>query len=116
MISLEFRWQAARRYNASGRSVGATTMRDRLQKSIAAATAIFVFVTFPNLATAGVVITGPNYGGYNGYYYDYPYTYGYVPFAYGYYYLHGYNHPAGGYYYPRAYRRQYNRTLYRGYW
>jgi len=39
-----------------------------------------------------------------------------VPFAYGYYYPHGYYHPPGGYYYPRAYRRQYNRPVYKGYW
>ena len=57
---------------------------------------------------------GPFYGGYG--YYDYPYTYGYAPWAYGNYYPKGYWHPPGGYYYPRAYRRQYNRPFYRGYW
>ena len=56
----------------------------------------------------------PSYGGYG--YYDYPYTYGYAPWAYGNYYPKGYWHPPGGYYYPRAYRRQYNRPFYRGYW
>ena len=115
MIGLECRWQADDAFQC-GRIVGAMAMRDRLLKSISAATAIFVFAVLPSLATAGVAVTGPNYGGYNGYYYDYPYTYGYVPFAYGYYYPHGYYHPPGGYYYPRAYRRQYNRTLNRGYW
>ena len=91
-------------------------MRGTLRKSLIAATALLAIAAFPNLANAGVAITGPYYGGYDGYYYDYPYTYGYVPFAYGYYYPHGYYHPPGGYYYPRAYRRQYNRPLYRGYW
>ena len=116
MICFEFRWQARDDEIQYGRTVGVTAMRERLGKFIPAAMAIFVFATSPILATAGVAVTGPNYGGYNGYYYDYPYTYGYVPFAYGYYYPHGYYHPPGGYYYPRAYRRQYNRTLYRGYW
>jgi hypothetical protein len=91
-------------------------MRGMLQKSVIAVTAVLAIATFSDRANAGVVVTGPNYGGYDGYYYDYPYTYGYVPFAYGYYYPYGYYHPPGGYYYPRAYRRQYNRPLYRGYW
>jgi hypothetical protein len=83
---------------------------------VIAATAVLAIAAFLDHADAGVGITGPNYPGYNGYYYDYPYTYGYVPFAYGYYYPHGYYHPPGGYYYPRAYRRQYNRPVYKGYW
>jgi hypothetical protein len=90
-------------------------MRDPLQKSVIAGATAIAIAAITNPANAGVAVTGPHYSGYNGYYYDYPYTFGYVPWAYGYYYPHGYWHPPAGYYFPRAYRRQYNRTLYRSY-
>ena len=91
-------------------------MRGILQKFVIAATTVLgiVIAASPNPANAEVVVTAPFYGGYGQY--DYPYTYGYAPWAYGYYYPYGYWHPPGGYYYPRAYRRQYNRSFYRGYW
>ena len=89
-------------------------MRGILQRSVIAATTVLAIAAFPDPAKAGVVVTAPFYGGYG--YYDYPYTYGYAPWAYGNYYPKGYWHPPGGYYYPRAYRRQYNRPFYRGYW
>ena len=82
--------------------------------SVIAATTVLAIAAFPDPAKAGGVVTAPFYGGYG--YYDYPYTYGYAPWAYGNYYPKGYWHPPGGYYYPRAYRRQYNRPFYRGYW
>jgi hypothetical protein len=90
-------------------------MRDTSKTSVITAAAVLAISAFFDTANAGVAVTGPHYGGYDGYYYDYPYTYGYAPWAYGYYYPHGYWHPPAGYYFPRAYRRQYNRTLYRGY-
>jgi hypothetical protein len=90
-------------------------MRGTLQKSVIVATAVLAIAAFPEQANAGAAATGPYHGGNYGYY-DYPYTYGYAPWAYGYYYPYGYYHPPGGYYYPRAYRRQYNRPFYRGYW
>ena len=95
------------------RLIGGTTMRDIFQRSVVVATTVLAIAAIPNPAKAGVVVT-PFYGGYG--YYDYPYTYGYTPWAYGYHYPSGYWHPPGGYYYPRAYRRQYNRPFYRGYW
>jgi hypothetical protein len=97
-----------------GASYGGSTMRSKLQRSVIAVTIRLAIATFPDPAKAGAVVTAPFYGGYG--YYDYPYTYGYTPWAYGYYYPNGYWHPPGGYYYPRAYRRQYNRPFYRGYW
>jgi len=88
-------------------------MRDVLKRSVIAATTLLAIAAFLDPAKAEVVVT-PFYSGYG--HFDYPYTVGYTPWAYGNYYPNGYWHPPGGYYYPRAYRRQYNRTLYRGYW
>jgi len=88
-------------------------MRDILQRSVIAATTVLAITAFFDPAKAEVVVT-PFYSGYG--YFDYPYTFGYTPWAYGNYYPYGSWHPPGGYYYPRAYRRQYNRSLHRGYW